>query len=176
MFRIVFSAILLVVLAVLVVLNLESTTTVNLFGRQFQDVSVVAIGLVAFVAGVVYSFIIYVGNYIARSRRERLSKRERSVKEKEKAEKKQKKDEKGRKALPGAAGAGAQSAGGQGAAGQGAGGQGAAGTSGEGSSDAGGSSAGAGASRPGGADAATGGKTGASPKKKSGGLFSRLKR
>jgi len=91
MFRIIFSAVLLVVLAVLVVFNLDSTSTVNLFGREFENVSVVAIGLVSFVAGVVYSFIIYLGNYIARGRRDRLSKRERTVKEKEKAEKKQKK-------------------------------------------------------------------------------------
>jgi uncharacterized integral membrane protein len=96
MFRIVFSAALLIVLAVLVVLNLDSTTNINLFGRQFENVSVVAVGLVAFVAGVVYSFIIYVGNYISRSRREKLSKREKTVKQKEKAEKK------GRKALPSA--------------------------------------------------------------------------
>jgi uncharacterized integral membrane protein len=98
MFRIIFSAILLVVLAVLVVLNLDATTSVNLFGRQFESVSIVAVGLVSFVAGVVYSFIIYVGNYIARSRRSKLSEREKTVKEKEKAEKKQKK---GQKALPG---------------------------------------------------------------------------
>ncbi|NBF39126.1 MAG: DUF1049 domain-containing protein [Spirochaetes bacterium] len=107
-FRIVVSSVLLIVLAVLVVMNLESTTSVNLFGRQFESVSVVAIGLVCFVAGVVYSFIIYVGNYIAKSRRTKLSKREKTVKEKEKAEKA---DKKGRKALPAggseAAGAGA---------------------------------------------------------------------
>ena len=84
-------------LAVLVVLNLDAATSVNLFGREFAEVSVVAIGLVSFVAGVVYSFIIYVGNYIAKSRRNKLSKRERTVKDKEKAEKA---DKKGRKALP----------------------------------------------------------------------------
>lgn len=108
MFRIIFSAILLIVLAVLVVLNLDATTSVNLFGRQFESVSIVAVGLVSFVAGVVYSFIIYVGNYIARSRRSKISQREKTVKEKEKAEKKQKK---GQKSLPaGSAGQGSGSA------------------------------------------------------------------
>lgn len=108
MFRIIFSAVLLVVLAVLVVLNLDSTSTVNLFGREFESVSVVAIGLVSFVAGVVYSFIIYLGNYIARGRRDRLSKREKTVKEKEKAEKKQKK--RGDAALPPVPGSGGDAA------------------------------------------------------------------
>ncbi|NBC30546.1 MAG: hypothetical protein GVY29_11230 [Spirochaetes bacterium] len=112
LFRIIVSAILLIVLAVLVVLNLDAATSVNLFGREFAEVSVVAIGLVSFVAGVVYSFIIYVGNYIAKSRRNKLSKRERTVKDKEKAEKA---DKKGRKALPAggseAAGAGSEASG-----------------------------------------------------------------
>ncbi len=150
MFRIIVSAILLIVLAVLVVLNLESTTSVNLFGREFADVSVVAIGLLSFVAGVVYSFIIYVGNYIARARRERVSKREKTVKAKEKADKKSK------KALP----AGSEAASGGAQAGAPAA-SGAAAQSGGGTAQSGGSSAQDGT-------AGSGGKDSGKAKKKSG--------
>ncbi|MFP4614133.1 MAG: hypothetical protein ACLFM5_12130, partial [Spirochaetaceae bacterium] len=157
LFRIIFSAVLLIVLAVLVVLNLESTTSVNLFGRQLEDISVVAIGLVSFVAGVVYSFIIYVGNYLARARRDRLSRRERTVKEKEKAGKAEKKQ--ARKVI-----AASGEAAGEVMTNTAAGGQGVA----AGTSDARGEHAAHGTG-------AGGGDTDSS-KKKSGGLFGRKKR
>jgi uncharacterized integral membrane protein len=161
MFRIIFSAILLIVLAVLVVLNLDATTSVNLFGRQFESVSIVAVGLVSFVAGVVYSFIIYVGNYIARSRRSKLSQREKTVKEKEKAEKKQKK---GQKALP--SGGTSPEAPSAAADGPGAAGGGPAGGGAAGGGAAGGGAAGGGSTA--GHEAAGGSK--------SGGLLGRFKR
>ncbi len=81
--RILFSVILLVLLTVLIVLNLSPTTSVNLFGAKFQNVPVVAVALLSFALGVVYSFVLYVGQYFHRTSRERLAKRHQDIQERE---------------------------------------------------------------------------------------------
>ena len=81
--RIIFSVVLLVVLTVLIVMNLGPTTPVNLFGAKFANIPVVAVAMLSFVLGVVYSLFLYVGQYIHRSSRERLAKRHRDVEERE---------------------------------------------------------------------------------------------
>jgi uncharacterized integral membrane protein len=53
--RIVTSAILIVALAVLILFNLAFTTSFSLFGARFEAVPTMAIALVSFAAGVVYS-------------------------------------------------------------------------------------------------------------------------
>lgn len=81
--RIVFSVILLVLLTVLIVLNLGPTTTVNLFGARFQNVPVVAVAMLSFALGVVYSLVLYIGQFFHRASRQRLAKRHQDVEERE---------------------------------------------------------------------------------------------
>lgn len=81
--RIVFSVILLVLLTVLIVMNLGPTTTVNLFGARFQSVPVVAVAMLSFALGVVYSLLLYIGQYFHRASRQRLAKRHQDVTERE---------------------------------------------------------------------------------------------
>jgi uncharacterized integral membrane protein len=81
--RVVFSVILLVLLIVLIVLNVGPTTNVNLGVASFQNVQVVAVALLSFVLGVVYSLVLYVGQYFHRASRQRLAKRHQDVEERE---------------------------------------------------------------------------------------------
>jgi uncharacterized integral membrane protein len=81
--RVIFSVVLLVVLTVVIVMNLGPTTPVNLFGAKFANIPVVAVAMLSFVLGVVYSLFFYVGQYIHRSSRERLAKRHRDLEERE---------------------------------------------------------------------------------------------
>jgi uncharacterized integral membrane protein len=81
--RVLFSVILLVVLIVFIVLNLGPTTSLNLFGARFQSVPVVAIALLSFVLGVIYSFALYVGQHFRKASHQRLEKRHQEVQERE---------------------------------------------------------------------------------------------
>ncbi len=81
--RIIFSVILLVLITVLIVLNLGPVTTVNLFGATFQDVPIVAVAMLSFMLGVVYSLVFYIGQYFHRLSRARLAKRHQDVEERE---------------------------------------------------------------------------------------------
>ncbi len=82
--RIVFSVVLLVALTVLIVMNLGPTTSVNLFGARFASVPVVAVAMLSFALGVVYSLVLYIGQYFHRASRQRLEKRHQDVTEREK--------------------------------------------------------------------------------------------
>ena len=81
--RVIFSVVLLVLLCVLIVMNLGPTTPINLFGARFEKIPVVAVAMLSFAVGVVYSLFLYVGQYMHRSSRERLEKRHREVEERE---------------------------------------------------------------------------------------------
>ncbi|HVP19799.1 MAG TPA: LapA family protein [Spirochaetia bacterium] len=81
--RIVVSVVLLLILVVVIVMNLGPTTTVNLFGAQFQKVPLIAVAMLSFALGVVYSFFLYIGHYLHRTSRDRLAKRHRDVEERE---------------------------------------------------------------------------------------------
>ena len=81
--RVIFSVVLLVLLTVLIVMNLGPTTEVNLFGARFLHVPVVAVALLSFAIGVVYSLFLYVGQYLHRSSRDRLARRHQDVEERE---------------------------------------------------------------------------------------------
>lgn len=83
MVRIIVTIVLLLVLAVLVVLNVENMTSVNVFGWRIEQISVVAVGIVSFVGGALYSFFIYLASYLRRKRREKLGQRETIVEEQE---------------------------------------------------------------------------------------------
>ena len=76
MVRIIVTATLIVLLAVLVSFNLKFTTSISVVGAQFHDVPVIVVALLSFALGVVYSLFLYIGQYLhRRSKRnlERLS-------------------------------------------------------------------------------------------------------
>jgi len=81
--RIIFSVGLLVVLTVVIVMNLGPTTTINLFGARFQNVPVVAVAMLSFALGLVYSLFLYIGQYLHRASRERLARKHRDIEERE---------------------------------------------------------------------------------------------
>ena len=70
--RIVFSIVVLVVIAALIVLNAGAVAPFNLFGRTFTGVPVIVIAICGFVVGVLYSFVYYLMRVVARIRRARL--------------------------------------------------------------------------------------------------------
>ncbi len=84
MIRLVFSILLFIILAVFVALNAQNTTTVDLFGARLEAVSVAAVATIAMAVGVVYSFVLYLFNYLARLRTERL--KNQKIKNKRQAE------------------------------------------------------------------------------------------
>jgi uncharacterized integral membrane protein len=81
--RIILSIVLLVILAVVVALNATYTTGFNLFGYKIEEVSIVAVGLSAFVLGVIYSFLLYSLSYLEKRRRARLKDKQKAVRQKE---------------------------------------------------------------------------------------------
>lgn len=85
MIRIIVSAILLVLLAILVSLNIGYTSTVNLFGaRVFDGVSIVAVSALSFAFGIMYSFFIVIGSYVRRKAKRELATKGQSMKAREK--------------------------------------------------------------------------------------------
>ncbi|HUI72809.1 MAG TPA: hypothetical protein VL354_19965 [Spirochaetia bacterium] len=81
--RVILSVVVLVLLTILIVTNLGPTAPINLFGAQFEKVPVVAIAMLSFALGVVYSLFLYIGHNLHRSSRERLAQRHREVEERE---------------------------------------------------------------------------------------------
>ena len=85
MVRIVVSVVLLVALAILVSLNLGVTAAINMFGARLEGVPVVAIALLSFAVGVVYSLFLYVAQFLHGRRRKALDAKDRDIKERERA-------------------------------------------------------------------------------------------
>ena len=90
MIRLLFHIILLGVVAAFVAINVSYTTTINLFGYMFEDISTVAVVLISLIAGVLYSFIYYILSFFrsngakrAKKRAEKTKDKERELKEKE---------------------------------------------------------------------------------------------
>ncbi len=84
MFRIIIHIILLAVVVVFVALNVPYTTSVNLFTYLFEDISTVAVVLVSFIVGIIYSFLIYLQNYFYQSGKKRQKERRDQTRIKEK--------------------------------------------------------------------------------------------
>ena len=82
MIRLIISILLFIILAVFVALNAQYTTTVDLFGYEFKQVSVAAVVTVTLAVGVLYSFTLYVSNFLSKARAERLKSQKRKNKEK----------------------------------------------------------------------------------------------
>ena len=74
MFKLVAGIITLVALAILIVLNINNQSTINLFGAKLENVSVVVIALVGFALGLFYSFVGSVRQLIARRRKAKHTK------------------------------------------------------------------------------------------------------
>jgi uncharacterized integral membrane protein len=85
MVRIVVSVVLLVALALLVIFNLGVTATINLFGAHMEGVPVVAIALLSFAVGVVYSLFLYVAQFMHGRKRKALDAKDRDITERERA-------------------------------------------------------------------------------------------
>lgn len=83
MVRIIVSMLLLIVLAVLVSFNLGFTTSVSLFGARFVEVPVMAVALLSFAIGVLYSLFLYIGRFLHTRRREDLARRDKEITERE---------------------------------------------------------------------------------------------
>jgi len=85
MVRIVVSVVLLVALAILVSLNLGVTVTINMFGARLDGVPVVAIALLSFAVGVVYSLFLSVAQFLHGRRRKALDAKDRDITQRERA-------------------------------------------------------------------------------------------
>jgi uncharacterized integral membrane protein len=83
MVRIIVSMLLLVLLAVLVSFNLGFTTSVSLFGAKFDQVPVMAVALLSFATGVLYSLFLYIGRFLHTRKREDLARRDKEISERE---------------------------------------------------------------------------------------------
>ncbi len=81
MFRIIVTVIFLIAITILIVMNVGSTSDVNVFGWKLEQLSVAVVAIVSFVAGVIYSFVFYLISYLERGRRERLAKRKKKLKD-----------------------------------------------------------------------------------------------
>jgi hypothetical protein len=82
--RIIFTVIVVVLLAVLVSMNFGFTATINIFGKTYLNVSVVVVAAFSFAAGVLYFLVIYIGMVLHRRKKRGLDRRDRSLAEREK--------------------------------------------------------------------------------------------
>lgn len=83
MVRIIVSATLIVLLAVLVAFNIRYTTSVSIYGAEFTGVPVLVVALLSFALGVMYSVFLYVSRYVGRTRRKGIEDRHRQISRRE---------------------------------------------------------------------------------------------
>ena len=84
MVRLIVNSLFLVLMAVLVAMNVANKTTINLFGKQFEEVSVIVVILLSMVAGVLYSLLFFTLNRVLTFDRERWRDLKTLTKQKEK--------------------------------------------------------------------------------------------
>lgn len=78
--RALFSIISLIALAVLIVLNINSTASFNLFGWQFEELAVPVLAIVSFVLGAFYTFLFYLSGYFSRLKKRKLERQKEKLK------------------------------------------------------------------------------------------------
>ncbi|HUX20581.1 MAG TPA: hypothetical protein VMW69_05025 [Spirochaetia bacterium] len=83
MVRLIVGGVILVALAILLILNVNYTSSLNLFGAQFQNVSVIVIAMAGFMFGIVASIVLHVGNLISKQRKSSQKKTRDGLKEQE---------------------------------------------------------------------------------------------
>ncbi len=91
--RIIFSIISLIALAVIIVMNAGTNVPLNLFGWEFDDVPIIAVAIVSFVLGALYSFIFYASSYFARHRKTKFQTQKKKLESQEKSIKSQREQE-----------------------------------------------------------------------------------
>ena len=79
MARIIVSATLIVLLAVLVAFNIRYTTSVSIYGAEITGVPVLVVALLSFALGVMYSLFLYIGRYFGRARCKGVEDRHRQI-------------------------------------------------------------------------------------------------
>jgi len=84
MVRLILNILLFIILAVFIAHNAQHMTTVDLFGYQIESVSIAAVVTIAMAVGIIYSFALYISNYLVKQRAHRA--KELKAKNKEKAE------------------------------------------------------------------------------------------
>ena len=84
MIRLIVNILFLIVLAVFIALNVSYSTSVNIFGRVFENISVVAVILLSIVLGVLYSFLFYVSTYLGKLQKGKIKEKKDFTKKKEK--------------------------------------------------------------------------------------------
>ena len=84
MIRLIINILTLIVLAVFVAMNVAYKTSINLFGYRYDDISTVAVILIALVAGVLYSFLFYLLTFISKSEKVKIRNKHKNTKLKEK--------------------------------------------------------------------------------------------
>ncbi|MDA3941249.1 MAG: hypothetical protein PF693_18385 [Spirochaetia bacterium] len=72
MFRLIVSVFSLVILAVLIVFNLEYRTSFSFYGLELADIPVMVVAILSFALGVVYSFVFYLTNFLAKKSKNRM--------------------------------------------------------------------------------------------------------
>ncbi len=83
MVRLILSIVSLIFLSWIIGSNIGNTAPFNLFGRVYENVSVVVIALLSFVLGIIYSFGYFVYGKIRRAGAEKLRRKKDELKEKE---------------------------------------------------------------------------------------------
>ncbi len=81
--RAIFSIVSMIALAVIIVTNIDNRTAFNLFGWQFENLSVPVLALMSFVAGALYAFFFYMMGAFSKARRERLAMQKQRIKSQE---------------------------------------------------------------------------------------------
>jgi uncharacterized integral membrane protein len=72
-----------IALAVIIVTNIDNRAAFNLFGWQFENLSVPVLALVSFVVGALYAFFFYVMGAFSKARRERMAMQKQRIKSQE---------------------------------------------------------------------------------------------
>ena len=84
MIRLILNIFTLIILAVFIALNVSYETSINLFGFKYDNISTVAVIIIALVSGVLYSFVYYLLTYISKSEKSKIRTRYKQAKLKEK--------------------------------------------------------------------------------------------
>lgn len=87
MYRLILSAVFLLVVAVLILLNSTYTTSFNLFGKVYENLSVVVIVLLSFVGGILYAFLYFLYGKVRNIGKDRTQRKQQQLKESKKGEK-----------------------------------------------------------------------------------------
>jgi len=79
MAKLIASAATLVILSILIILNLNNKSAINLFGANLENVSIIVIALAGFILGILYSVVVYIANRHAKRRKASMRKKDQRV-------------------------------------------------------------------------------------------------